>query len=116
MVKGRQGLYLEAWKFSVYLIVPVVASIWFSNPDRQKKAVDYWRFISYPANPNTNLRKQVQELQEEYREQQKQRKQYQEQLAILQQAAEKSEERIREAKDKNETPSSWRRWLGWKQR
>ena len=42
MAKGRQGLYLEAWKFSVYLAVPILASVYYSDPDNQRYWADYW--------------------------------------------------------------------------
>jgi hypothetical protein len=42
MVKGQKGLYLEAWKFAVYLAVPIVASVYYSDPDAQRYWADYW--------------------------------------------------------------------------
>lgn len=42
MVKGRQGFYLEAWKFGVYVSLPVIASVYYANPETQKKMADYW--------------------------------------------------------------------------
>lgn len=66
MVKGRQGFALEVWKFGVYLMIPVGASIYWNNTDRQKQNADYWQvcyvasgrrfysivFISFPSFSN----------------------------------------------------------------
>lgn len=43
MAKGRQGFMLEFWKFGVYLMIPVGASVYFNDPTRQKKNADYWQ-------------------------------------------------------------------------
>mmetsp|Transcript_15533 Transcript_15533/g.35799 ORF Transcript_15533/g.35799 Transcript_15533/m.35799 type:complete len:133 (+) Transcript_15533:328-726(+) len=90
MVKGRQGLYLEAWKFGVYISIPVIASVYFSDPNTIKKQADYWRFIEYPENPNTNVKQKIQELAKEKEEQRAQRMAYQRQLQELQRAAKRS--------------------------
>lgn len=86
MAKGRTGLYLEAWKFAVYLIIPIGASWYYSDPQRQRDAADYWRYIQYPANPNVGLKDQVEQMAK----QQKQRQAYREQLELLQQQARKT--------------------------
>jgi Pet100 len=91
MAKGRQGLYLEAWKFSVYISLPIIASVYYADPERQKKMADYWQFISYPENPNTNVRQKIQELAKENEEQRERRLAYQRQLQELQRAAERSQ-------------------------
>ena len=86
MAKGRTGLYLEAWKFGVYLIIPIGASWYYSDPQRQRQAADYWRYVQYPANPNVGLKEKVEEMAR----QQKQRQAYREQLELLQQQARKT--------------------------
>jgi hypothetical protein len=91
MAKGRQGLYLEAWKFAVYISIPIIASVYYTDPDRQKEMADYWKFISYPENPNTNVRQKIQELAKEKEEQREQRLAYQRQLQELQRAAERAQ-------------------------
>lgn len=65
MVKGKPGLYLEAWKFGVYISIPIIASVYYSNPDNQRYWADYWQFIKYPENPNTNVKEKIQELIDE---------------------------------------------------
>mmetsp|Transcript_24359 Transcript_24359/g.41373 ORF Transcript_24359/g.41373 Transcript_24359/m.41373 type:complete len:104 (-) Transcript_24359:26-337(-) len=87
MVLGRQGLWLEAWKFSVYLMVPIVASVAFNDPERQKYWADYFQFLKYPANPNTNIREQFEQQLEQYEKEKEQRKVYREQLKRLQEQA-----------------------------
>ena len=109
MVKGRQGLYLEGWKFAVYLIIPIGASWYYSDPQRQKAAADYWKYIQYPANPNVNMKQQIKELQA----QKEQRQAYREQMMELQKQAAKSRSSSEVIKE-NEEPNKggWRRWLG----
>mmetsp|Transcript_19873 Transcript_19873/g.43163 ORF Transcript_19873/g.43163 Transcript_19873/m.43163 type:complete len:124 (+) Transcript_19873:260-631(+) len=117
MVKGRQGLYLEAWKFGIYVSIPVIASVYFSDPETIKKQADYWRFIEYPENPNTNVRQKIQELAKEKEEQRAQRMAYRQQLQELQRAAERSssvnDDDDNDATDITEKRRSWwRRWFG----
>eukprot|EP00536_Pseudo-nitzschia_multiseries_P012771 jgi/Psemu1/290495/fgenesh1_pg.506_\ len=117
MVKGRQGLYLEAWKFGVYVSIPVIASVYFSDPNTIKKQADYWRFIEYPENPNTNVRQKIQELAKEKEEQREQRMAYQRQLQELQRAAERSSSATFDDDDdlteiQGKRRYWWRRWFG----
>ena len=79
MAKGRAGFWLEGWKFSIYLLLPLGASWYYSDPVRVRKNVEYWNYISYPPNPNVNMKEQLKEL----REQQEQRRVYREQLKQL---------------------------------
>jgi len=116
MVKGRQGLYLEAWKFAVYVSIPVVASAYFSDPKTIKEQAEYWRFIEYPENPNTNVRQKIQKLAKEKEEQREQRLVYQRQLQELQRAAARSSSvDYDNGEDEGLTGrrrSWWRRWFG----
>ena len=115
MVKGRQGLMLEAWKFGVYISIPVFASAYYSDPKTIKEQAEYWKFIEYPENPNTNVRQKIQKLAKEKEEQREQRMAYQKQLQELQRSAERSssmgqfddEDNLSERRG-----SWWRRWLG----
>jgi hypothetical protein len=91
MSKGGRGLYLEAWKFSVYISLPIIASVYYTDPERQKEMADYWKFISYPENPNTNVRQKIQELAKEKDEQREQRLAYQQQLQELQRSADRAQ-------------------------
>eukprot|EP00543_Licmophora_paradoxa_P018530 CAMPEP_0202471776 /NCGR_PEP_ID=MMETSP1360-20130828/85717_1 /ASSEMBLY_ACC=CAM_ASM_000848 /TAXON_ID=515479 /ORGANISM="Licmophora paradoxa, Strain CCMP2313" /LENGTH=114 /DNA_ID=CAMNT_0049097991 /DNA_START=88 /DNA_END=432 /DNA_ORIENTATION=+ len=93
MVLGKQGVRLEAWKFGVYLFIPIVASIAFNDPDRQRFWADYFQFLKYPANPNTDLKEQFEELQKQKQLQKEQRKAYAEQMRKLQESAQKSRRR-----------------------
>lgn len=121
MARGRQGFYLEAWKFGVYVSIPVIASVYFSDPETIKKSADYWRFIEYPENPNTNVRQKIQELIKEKEEQKAQRMAYQEQLKELQRAAQRSSSTNDDYDNDDGGNSSdlperrrswWRRWFG----
>ena len=119
MAKGRQGFYLEAWKFAVYVSIPVVASAYFSDPKTIKQQAEYWKFIEYPENPNTNVRQKIQKLIKEKEEQREQRDAYRQQLQELQRAAARSSS-LNSYSDEDEDPSGrdgerkswWRRWFG----
>lgn len=120
MVKGRQGFYLEAWKFGVYISIPVIASAYFSDPQTIKEQAEYWRFIEYPENPNTNVRQKIQKLVKEKEEQREQRDAYQRQLQELQRAAARSSSNNYDEDDEDGDSSDlsgrrrswWRRWFG----
>jgi len=47
MAKGRQGFLLEFYKFGVYLMIPICASIYFNDPERQKRNAEYWQVTFY---------------------------------------------------------------------
>lgn len=61
--KNRGNFPIEIWKFSVYLIVPLVASIYIANPKNQKQNAEYWKFVQYPANPTTGIKDNILEMQ-----------------------------------------------------
>jgi hypothetical protein len=79
MAKGRQGFYLEAWKFAVYLAVPVGAAAYFGDPANQRRHAEYWSYVRYPADPSVGLAEQVKELHK----QRAQREEYRRQLQDL---------------------------------
>jgi hypothetical protein len=112
MVKGKSGLYLEAWKFGVYISIPIIASVYYSNPDNQRYWADYWQFIKYPENPNTNVKEKIQELIDEKEGQREQRMAYQEQLRQLEKAANRSAS-FQEEPEKKASPSLWKRGGRW---
>jgi hypothetical protein len=121
MAKGRQGLYLEAWKFSVYISLPIIASVYYSNPETQRYWADYWKFITYPENPNTNVKQKIQALAEEKELKREQHLAYQKQLQELQRLADASNQNAMSygdddtASQKSTSSSSssfwWRRWF-----
>jgi hypothetical protein len=104
MAKGKQGLYLESWKFAVYLAVPIAASWYYSDPQRQKESADYWQYVKYPANPNVNMKEQIEALAA----QQKQRNAYREQMKELQAQAARTEQRSQEETSRR----GWWSWIG----
>jgi Pet100 len=128
MAKGKSGFYLEGGKFAVYMIIPLGISWYYSDPIRQKAAVDYWKFVQYPANPSVNIREQVLELQK----QEQQRQVYRNQLRNLQKQADKTittctttasttsaaakktinNNSSNDNKNNEEKKSWWRRWIG----
>lgn len=117
MAKGTTGFLLEAWKFSIYLIIPIGASWYFNNPSRRQASTEYWQYVKYPADPNTTLRADIQRLVE----QQSQRAVYVEQLRQLETAASRATELIEEEEPSSSSSSNtnrerrgWWRWVsGW---
>lgn len=112
MVHGRQGLRLEAWKFGVYISLPIAASFVFNEPKVQRYCADYFQFLKFPANPNVNLRQEFEELAEKRRVENEKRKKYMDELKKMQEgAAEKR--RLRESALREEEVGSGRGWFGW---
>ena len=99
-------MWMEAWKFAVYLAVPIAASAYFNNPERMRKAAEYWEFIQYPANPVTGLREQIIKAQE----QSPSREEYRKQMERLHQAA--TESTTNQQDERQEKVGFWRRVLG----
>jgi hypothetical protein len=114
MVLGKKGLQLEAWKFAVYLFVPIGASIYFNDPEAQRYWADYFQFLKYPASPNTNLVEQFEELQKKREVEKEQRKAYTDQVLKLQESARQSRERRERLLLSGEQDSGQRRgWFSW---
>ena len=112
MVHGKQGLRLEAWKFGVYLSLPIAASLVFNEPRVQRFCADYFQFLKYPANPNVNLREEFEELAKKREVENEKRKAYMQELKKMQEgAAEKR--RLRELAIKEESDKGKRGWFGW---
>ena len=113
MAKGRQGFLLEGWKFGIYLLVPITASIYYNNPENQKKSADYWQYVKYPANPSTGWKEQIELMQS----QQKQREVYRQQLQQLNDSTTTSPAAVQSneqdnSDDSNENRGRWLRWIG----
>lgn len=107
MVHGKAGLRLEAQKFLLYLLVPISASLTFNDPRVQRFCADYFQFMKYPANPNTNLKKEFEELLEKKKKEDEQRKIYKEQILKLQENAQKSRD------EKLKVENNKKGWLSW---
>lgn len=99
---------MEGWKFAIYLSVPIICSFWFASPERQRKNADYWQYVKYPSNPNTNLREAI----DEYAKTEKQRQIYREQLRALQESEVASVEAAESAQ--NELEQATPRWWHWR--
>lgn len=97
----------------MYITIPIAASIYYSNPETQRYWADYWQFIKYPENPNTNVKEKIQQLAKEKELQREQRLAYQQQLQRLQEAAERSAKYGDEAPPDVNSPSWWRRAGNW---
>ena len=48
-VKGR----VEAFKFSLYLTIPVVATVVYSSPETMEKIQDHFRYIEVSNNQSS---------------------------------------------------------------
>jgi hypothetical protein len=108
-VGGRGSFSMEAWKFAVYLLVPIGASVYFSNPGTMKQTAEYWKFIEYPANPNVGLKDEIIAAQKQW---QLHNEAYQKSLAELKEANKKRKP-IEEENEIERPPGFWRRWFGW---
>ena len=105
---------LEAWKFGVYILVPIAASAWYNNPDIQKRSADYFQFMKYPPSPNTNLREEFESLVKKREVERGQRSEYAAQMKKLQEAAQNSraqEDAGSAAEKKAQRRAGWFRWL-----
>lgn len=111
MALGKTGMRLEAWKFAVYITIPIVASVYFNDPKRQQYWADYFQFLKYPSSPNTNLKHQFEVLVEQEEKQRQQRDEYAEQMRKLQESAQKSRQR-REQVEKEQRKRGWLQQLG----
>ena len=112
MVHGRQGMRLEAWKFVVYLSLPIGASLTFNEPRVQRFCADYFQFLKYPANPNVNLREEFEELAKKREIEREQRKAYTDELKKMQESA-AEKRRLREAAVAADNERKKNGWLGW---
>jgi len=113
MVHGKKGLYLEAWKFGVYISIPIFASVYYSDPETQRYWADYWQYIKYPENPNTNVKEKIQQLIKEKELQREQRLAYQQQLLRLQDAADRTSNPQKDESQDKSSPSWWRKAGQW---
>jgi hypothetical protein len=122
MVHGKQGLRLEAFKFGIYLLIPISASLTFNDPRVQRWAADYFQFLKYPSNPNTNLKQEFEELLKKKQEEKEQRRIYAEQLQKLQESARASRLALQDSstviqqqgKEEEGVAKSQRRsWFSW---
>ena len=113
MVHGKQGMRLEAFKFSVYLIIPISASLTFNDPRVQEWAANYFQFLKYPANPNTNLKEEFEDLLKKKREEKEQRRIYAEQIQKLQDTAKASRLELAAAAIAAEDGQSKKGWFSW---
>jgi hypothetical protein len=122
MVLGKAGMRLEAYKFGLYISVPILASVIFNEPEVQRKCADYFQFLKYPANPNTNLREEFEQLAKQRALEREQRAKYAEEVQRMQDNARRSREG-REAALKAAAVDgdaqqggggrSWRNWFRW---
>ena len=111
MVHGRAGMKLEAYKFGLYLIIPITASFAFNEPTVQRWAADYFQFLKYPANPNTNLKEEFEELLKKRQLEKEQMKAYAEQVQKLQESAQQSRIAVAAAKEAEGKRAGWFSWM-----
>jgi len=114
MVHGRQGFKLEAFKFGIYIFIPVIASLGFNNPTVQQTCADYFQFLKYPANPNTRLKEEFEEMVQKRELEKEQRKKYLDQLKELNESAQRSTSltlnHTQQNKDEQAKNGGWLRW------
>lgn len=107
MVLGKQGLRLEAAKFGVYLFIPIVASIGFNSPAVQEYWADYFQFLKFPANPNTRLKEEFEELAKKRALEKEQRREYADQIRKLQESAQRSRAQQQASEEASEKKKGW---------
>ena len=112
MVHGRQGFKLEAFKFGVYIFIPIIASLGYNNPTVQQTCADYFQFLKYPANPNTRLKEEFEEMVRKRELEREQRKQYMEQLRGLNESAQRSTNLTTSNIQENQQVKTGG-WFGW---
>ena len=113
MAKGRPGIALEVWKFGVYLMIPVGASIYYNDPARVKQNADYWQFIKYPPSDPDKVREEVHERIQREKKELEQRRIYLEQMKQLQESANRSSKHSQSQSQQDDTNSNgWWSWLG----
>lgn len=77
----------------------------------QRICADYFQFLKYPANPNTDLKEQFEELQRKRIMEKEQRQQYADQVRELQERAKAS--RGEESLHENEVQLRKKSWFSW---
>jgi hypothetical protein len=70
--------------------------------------------MKYPANPNTNLKKEFEELLEKKRKEDEQRKLYREQVLKLQESAQRKRREETENSNAENSKRGWFQWLKFK--
>ena len=56
MVAGKAGGFrLEAFKFSVYIALPVTATYLCNDPERVRWMIDYFKYIKYPPSSTSQM-------------------------------------------------------------
>ena len=83
MVHGRAAFKLEAAKFSLYIGLPIMATVFVNDPANVRWMIDYFKYIKYPPSAisddeeplvdriNREFKKRAEEKKaiEEYRDQ-----------------------------------------------
>jgi Pet100 len=109
---GRGSFSMEAWKFAVYLAVPIAASVYFSNPGRMRQTAEYWKFVEYPANPNVGIKEDIIAAQKQW---QNHHEAHQRSMAELHERNKKPTSSSKQQDDAEDSspPGLWRRLFGW---
>jgi Pet100 len=109
---GRGSFSMEAWKFAVYLAVPIAASVYFSNPGRMRQTAEYWKFVEYPANPNVGIKEDIIAAQKQWQDH---HEAHQRSMAELHERNKKKPtgKQQDDAEELSTPPGFWRRLFGW---
>ena len=114
MVLGRAGLRLEAQKFALYLMIPITASLAYNEPAIQRWSADYFQFMKYPSNPQTNLKEEFEQIRKEREEEIKQQEKNKESRKVyLQQLKELNAVRSPTETPDTHTNDKKKEWFGW---
>jgi Pet100 len=110
---GRGSFSMEAWKFVVYLAVPIAASVYFSNPGRMQKTAEYWKFVEYPANPNVGIKEDIIAAQKQWQDHHEAHRQSMVELHERNKKPTSSSSKQQDDAEESSSPGFWRRLFGW---
>ena len=60
----KKGTKLEVFKFSLYLFIPVMTSVFYANPDFMHKLIMYLGLVQYPEERTLPSPEEIEKLRE----------------------------------------------------
>ena len=115
MVHGKAGFRLEAAKLSLYIGLPVIATILVNEPSNVRWMIDYFQYIRYPPSiTSEDDEPLVDRINREFKRRAEEREavqKYQDQVRKLDEL--ESERKARLAESETNRRGIWS-WLGFK--
>jgi len=90
LAHGRTGFRIEAFKFAIYLSIPIIATQVFNNPDWTQRLVDYYKYVEYPPEDanTTQMKQDLEDLKKNLEQAKRKKMLMQRQLQSLDQMVE----------------------------